>query len=50
MIAEYELSGSLPTIETITNRFDRLGVKHKMMGESSTKNILRNISYQEVIQ
>lgn len=50
MIAEYELSGSLPTIETITNRFDRLGVKHKMMGESSAKNILRNISYQEVIQ
>jgi len=50
MIAEYELSGSLPTIETITNRFDRLGVKHKMMGESSAKNILRNVSYQEVIQ
>lgn len=50
MIAEYELSGSLPTIETITNRFDRLGVKHKMMGESSASNILRNVSYQEVIQ
>lgn len=50
MIAEYELSGSLPTVETIANRFDRLGVKHKMMGESSAKNILKNISYQEVIQ
>lgn len=50
MIAEYELSGMSPTIDTITNRFDRLWVKHKMMGESGTKNILKNISYQEVIQ
>lgn len=50
MIAEYELTGQLPTIDTITERFDRLSVKHKMMGESVSGSPLKKVSYQNVIE
>ncbi len=51
MIAEYELSGRMPTIESISKRFTRLGIKHSHIGEreGGIKNILRSVSYQEVI-
>lgn len=51
MIAEYELSGCLPTIHSITSRFTRLGIKHSHIGqkEGEVKNILRSVSYQEVL-
>ena len=51
MIAEYELSGCLPTINSITSRFTRLGIKHSHIGqkEGEIKNILRTVSYQEVL-
>lgn len=51
MIAEYELSGKMPTIESIASRFTRLGIKHSHMGqqEGQIKNILRSVSYQDVL-
>jgi chromosomal replication initiator protein len=52
MIAEYELTGRLPTIETIGSRFDRLAIKHQTIGakENGIKNILRTVSYAEVVE
>ena len=52
MIAEYELDGCMPTIESIGSRFTRLGIKHSQIGskENGIKNILRSVSYDEVIQ
>ncbi len=51
MIAEYELDGCMPTIESISSRLTRLGIKHSHIGqkEGSVKNILRSVSYQEVL-
>lgn len=51
MIAEYELNGCMPTIHSITSRFTRLGIKHSHIGqkEGEIKNILRSVSYQEVL-
>ena len=51
MIAEYELDGRMPTIHSIASRFTRLGIKHSNIGEKegSPKNILRTVSYQEVL-
>ena len=51
MVAEYELSGRMPTIESISSRFTRLGIKHSHIGqkEGEIKNILRSVSYQEVL-
>lgn len=52
MIAEYELDGCMPTIESICSRFTRLGIKHSEIGgkENGIKNILRSVSYDEVIR
>lgn len=52
MVAEYELDGRLPTIESISSRFNRLGIKHAHIGEkeNGVKNILRSVSYEEVIK
>jgi len=52
MIAEYELDGCMPTIESIGSRFTRLGIKHSEIGgkENGIKNILRSVSYDEVIE
>lgn len=51
MIAEYELDGCMPSIESIGSRFTRLGIKHSEIGgkENGIKNILRSVSYDEVI-
>lgn len=51
MIAEYELDGRMPTIDSICSRFTRLGIKHSQIGEKENgiKNILRSVSYDEVI-
>ena len=52
MIAEYELDGHMPTIDSIRSRFTRLGIKHSHIGgkENGIKNILRSVSYEEVIK
>ena len=52
MVAEYELDGRLPTIESISSRFTKLGIKHSHIGEkeNGVKNILRSVSYEEVIK
>lgn len=53
MIAEYELHGCLPTIDSLGSRFAKLGIKHSQVGRSSeetVKNILRSLSYEEVIE
>ncbi len=52
MVAEYELDGRLPTIESISSRFTKLGIKHSHIGEkeNGVKNILRSVSYEEVIR
>lgn len=52
MVAEYELDGRLPTVESISSRFNRLGIKHSHIGEkeNGVKNILRSVSYEEVIK
>lgn len=52
MIAEYELDGCMPTIDSIGSRFTRLGIKHTQIGEKENgiKNILRSVSYEEVIK
>jgi chromosomal replication initiator protein len=52
MIAEYELDGRLPSISSISSRFNRLSIKHSHMGEKGNgiKNILRSVSYEEVIK
>lgn len=51
MIAEYELDGCLPTIISISSRFNRLSIKHSHLWnkESWIKNSLKNISYQDLI-
>lgn len=51
MVAEYELDGCLPTIDSISSRFNRLGIKHSEIGrkDNGIKNILRSVSYDEVI-
>lgn len=52
MIAEYELDGRMPTIDSITSRLTRLGIKHAHIGqkEQGVKNILRSVSFEEVLQ
>lgn len=52
MVAEYELDGCMPTIDSIGSRFTRLGIKHSHIGgkENGIKNILRSVSYEEVIK
>jgi chromosomal replication initiator protein len=52
MIAEYELDGCMPSIDSIGSRFTRLGIKHSEIGgkENGIKNILRSVSYDEVIE
>ncbi len=51
MVAEYELDGCLPTIDSISSRFNRLWIKHSEIGrkDNGIKNILRSVSYDEVI-
>lgn len=52
MIAEYELDGCMPTIESIGSRFTRLWIKHSEIGgkENGIKNVLRSVSYDEVLK
>lgn len=52
MIAEYELDGRMPTIDSIGSRFTRLWIKHSHIGEreNGVKNILRSVSYEEVVK
>lgn len=51
MIAEYELTGQMPTIHSIGSRFTRLGIKHGHVGQKDgdIKNVLRSVSYQDVL-
>lgn len=52
MIAEYELDGRMPTVATVSARFDRLCIKHNAMGETrdTPKNSFHSVSYEEVLQ
>ncbi len=52
MIAEYELTGAMPTIASISSRFDRLSIRHTQVGSSENriKNTLKSVSYQDVIR
>ena len=51
IIAEYELDGRMPTIESISSRFDRLSIKHGMVGKAHSHiDVLKNVSYQNVLQ
>lgn len=52
MIAEYELDGRMPTVITVSARFDRLCIKHNAIGETRDipKNSFHSVSYEEVLQ
>ena len=52
MIAEYELDGRMPTVASVSSRFDRLHIKHNAIGENHNvaKNTFHTVSYEHVLQ